>query len=191
AAELVAPDRQEVQLALGKTASRLHVACSRELRALAARIASADACLKLAHPGARIEQQAQRLDDVEQRLAGALRTHLHRDHQRLTERFARLIRHSPEHRVREYRMRCEALAAQLQHAQERIVSGAVHRFDLAVCALESVSPLRTLTRGYAIVTRAADGGVLSDADSVTVGEEIEARLAHGRLRARVTGKLGG
>ena len=40
----------------------------------------------------------------------------------------------------------------------------------------------------AIVTRGADGAVLTQADSVGLGEEIEARLAHGRVRARVTVK---
>jgi hypothetical protein len=38
------------------------------------------------------------------------------------------------------------------------------------------------------VTRGVDGAVLTQANSVGLGEEIEARLAHGRVRARVTGK---
>ena len=44
---------------------------------------------------------------------------------------------------------------------------------------------RTLERGYAIVTRASDGAVLRDPGGTTAGEVIEARLAAGRLRARV------
>ena len=56
---------------------------------------------------------------------------------------------------------------------------------LAQRALHGVSPLATLARGYAIVTRAADGRVLTDAASVEAGAEIEARLGAGRLtRAR-------
>jgi exodeoxyribonuclease VII large subunit len=46
-------------------------------------------------------------------------------------------------------------------------------------------PLATLARGFAIVTR-EDGSLVSDASTVAPGEEIEARLATGRLRARVT-----
>jgi exodeoxyribonuclease VII large subunit len=189
AAELVTPDRQEVLQALSKTAERLHVACSRELRAFAARVASAAACLKLAHPGARLEQQAQRLDDLEQRLAGALRTRLLRDGNGLSERFARLMRRSPEHRVREERVRLTSLAARLEHAARKRVADAEHRLGLARRGLNAVSPLGTLERGFAIVTRAADGAVVTDADSIAMDEEIEARLAHGRVRARVTGKV--
>ena len=40
-------------------------------------------------------------------------------------------------------------------------------------------------RGYAIVTR-ADGTVLQDAAEVSAGDEIEARLRRGSLKARVT-----
>ncbi len=36
-------------------------------------------------------------------------------------------------------------------------------------ALDAVSPLATLTRGFAIVTR-ADGSVLTDAAAVAIGE---------------------
>jgi len=188
AAELATPDRREVLQALTKTADRLRVACSRELRAYAARVASAAACLKLAHPGARLQQQAQRVDDLEQRVAGALASRLHRDGRRLSETFARLVRLSPEHRVRECRVRLAALAARLRHAAERKLAGMKHRIELAGRTLDSVSPLKTLDRGYAIVTRAADSAVITDADSVGIGEEIETRLAHGRLQARVTGK---
>jgi exodeoxyribonuclease VII large subunit len=51
-----------------------------------------------------------------------------------------------------------------------------------------VSPLATLSRGFAVVKRASDGAVITDASSVAVGDEIEARLARGTLTARVTGR---
>ncbi|HXS26461.1 MAG TPA: exodeoxyribonuclease VII large subunit [Steroidobacteraceae bacterium] len=188
AAELATPERQAVLQALAKTADRLHIACSRGLRALAARVAAADACLKIAHPGARLQQQTQRLDDLEQRLASAIRSHLHRDRHRLSESFAHIVRCSPEQRVRESLGHNAALAARLAHAAERLTSKAQNRLGLARRALDAVSPLKTLERGYAIVTRRADGTVLTQADSVGLDEEIEARLAHGRVRARVTGK---
>jgi exodeoxyribonuclease VII large subunit len=46
-----------------------------------------------------------------------------------------------------------------------------------------VSPLATLGRGYAIVSDADSGKVLTDASAA--GERIEARLAKGRFRATV------
>jgi hypothetical protein len=38
-----------------------------------------------------------------------------------------------------------------------------------------------------MVTR-SDGTLVRDAESVNVGDEVEARLAQGKLKARVTGK---
>jgi exodeoxyribonuclease VII large subunit len=46
--------------------------------------------------------------------------------------------------------------------------------------LDSLSPLGTLQRGYAIVSD-SEGKVLTDAGKVSVGDEVEARLASGRL----------
>jgi exodeoxyribonuclease VII large subunit len=188
AAELATPDRVAMLHALAKTADRLRIACSRGLRALEARIAKADACLKIAHPGARLQQQAQRLDDLEQHLASAMRSRLHRERHRLSETFGLILQRSPERRVRELLSRQAALHVRLDHAVHRLMSKVENRLGLAQRALDAVSPLKTLDRGYAIVTRGADGAVLTQADSVELGEEIEARLAHGRVRARVTGK---
>jgi exodeoxyribonuclease VII large subunit len=54
-------------------------------------------------------------------------------------------------------------------------------------ALESLSPLAILDRGYALVFD-AEGNLLKDVRTVKVGEEITARLAHGELSAAVTKK---
>jgi exodeoxyribonuclease VII large subunit len=51
--------------------------------------------------------------------------------------------------------------------------------------LNAVSPLATLERGYAIVS--IGGDIVRDAATVEPGTLIEARLATGRLRARVEG----
>ena len=59
------------------------------------------------------------------------------------------------------------------------------RLDLALRALNAVSPLATLERGYAIVTRRADGLLLRSATQVQVGDDIEARLSQGHITARV------
>ena len=58
----------------------------------------------------------------------------------------------------------------------------LHRNRLAHIAqmLDSLSPLGVLARGYAIVTD-SEGAVLRDAGKVAIGDEVEARLASGRL----------
>ena len=188
AAELVVPDRNACLEVLARTALRLDAGMRRELRANGARFEGTERRLQLAHPGVRLQQQMQRLDDLAQRLSGAARAGLHRDQMRVAQSITRLVRRSPDRVVREYRARHQGVEARLDHAAKECLSRAQHRLALAQRALNTVSPLATLTRGFAIVTRAAGGALLTDAAAVPAGEEIEARLARGSLRARVTAR---
>jgi exodeoxyribonuclease VII large subunit len=61
------------------------------------------------------------------------------------------------------------------------------RFESAVRTLNAVSPLATVERGYAIVT-GADGRVIRSASTAANNDEVQIRLAEGKLRARVTGR---
>jgi exodeoxyribonuclease VII large subunit len=171
---------------LDELEQRLTAFMRRELRSVASRLDAVNLRLRLAHPGLRLAQQKQRLDDLEQRLTGAMRAALHSDRTRISEMFNRLLHQSPAHTVREYRLRHGTLAGRLEHAVKQCVSRAEHRLNLAVRALNTVSPLATLTRGFAVVKRVSDGGLVTDSNSVNVGEEIEAALARGKLTARVT-----
>jgi exodeoxyribonuclease VII large subunit len=142
--------------------------------------------LKQAHPGMRLVHQAQRLDDLEQRLTGAAYAVLHTRRHRLNDAFTRFLHQSPERLAREYRRRHEGLDARLQRAINEYMSRRSHRVDLAERTLKTAGPEATLARGFAVVTR-ADGTLVTDARSVSPGEEIDARLASGHLRAKVTG----
>ena len=188
AAESVVPDRHTWVAALGRSAHRLEAAMRRELRGAASRLDTALQRLSLAHPGVRLAQQQQRLDDLEQRIAHALAAQLHNKRGRLADAFARLVRHSPDRMVRDLRVRHELFAGRLRHALLACLARAEHRLSLAQRTLDAVSPLATLARGFAIITRPADGALIGDASRVNVGDEIEARLDRGRLRARVLGK---
>jgi exodeoxyribonuclease VII large subunit len=99
---------------------------------------------------------------------------------------ARLQRAHPGVRLRQQVQRLDELDLRLRGAWENRLSRLLHRLQLAQRSLDAISPLATLARGYAIVT-GPDGVVVQDASRLQIGDEIEARLATGRLRARVTG----
>jgi len=75
------------------------------------------------------------------------------------------------------------LALAWEHQQQQ----AENRLAIAARALNSVSPLATLERGYAIVQR--DNEVISNASDLTPGDKIEARLAQGSVQATVDKSL--
>jgi exodeoxyribonuclease VII large subunit len=59
------------------------------------------------------------------------------------------------------------------------------RVNRASVALDALSPLAVLSRGYALLY-AADGKLLRSASETAAGRTIRARLAHGTLEAEVT-----
>jgi exodeoxyribonuclease VII large subunit len=82
--------------------------------------------------------------------------------------------------------RLDELDLRLRRALEAALVRADQRLLLARRGLDSISPLATLERGYAIVT-GPDGRALLDATDVRNGDAIEARLRRGIVRATVTG----
>ena len=186
AAELVVPDRAAWLESLRRTAERLALAMRRELRAIAIRVEGTERRLALVHPGVRLEQQTQRLDDLTVRLGGAAQGRVQRERLRLAELQRRLRDRSPDRLLERQRSRQRDLLLRLRHAATGRVAAAAQRLALAQRGLNAVSPLATLARGFAIVTR-ADGTVVTQAARVAPGEAIEARLAQGILLARVTG----
>jgi exodeoxyribonuclease VII large subunit len=186
AAELVVPDRAACLEAVRRMAERLALSMRRELRALQTQVEGARRRLSLAHPGARLVQQTQRLDDLTLRLAGATHARVQRDRLRLAELHRRLTHCSPDRLLGQQRSRHQDLLLRLSHAARGRVAVAAQRLALAQRGLYAVSPLATLARGFAIVTR-AEGELVTEASKVAPGEAIEARLAHGILSAKVTG----
>jgi exodeoxyribonuclease VII large subunit len=143
AAQLVVPDAMVWRQRLAQFATRLQSAARRTLRSEQLRVAALASRLQQAHPGARLRQHSQRLDELEVRLRLGVQSRLAR------------------------------LGAQL---------------DVAARALQGVSPLATLARGFAVITRERDGALLSAADEVEIGETVQARLGSGSLRATVIGR---
>jgi exodeoxyribonuclease VII large subunit len=106
---------------------------------------------------------------------------------RLSHALTTLMRANPAPRVNNLAARSAELRMRLEHALQLRVEASRHRLHLAQQKLDAVSPLATLARGFAVVTR-ADGTVITDAGAVAVGDEIRARLHRGSLRARITGQ---
>jgi exodeoxyribonuclease VII large subunit len=187
AAELVVPERGQWLETVARAALRLQSATQRALRERERHFRGLARRLQLAHPGLRLQQQMQRLDDLSQRLGLAARARLRQDELRLAHAQAGLVRRSPEHLLRELVARARHADVRLGRAFQVQLRRAGDRLSQAQRALHAVSPLATLARGFAIVTR-ADGTLVGDAATLAIGETVEARLARGSITARVTAK---
>jgi exodeoxyribonuclease VII large subunit len=143
--------------------------------------------VRLRDPARLIAEARQHLDDEAAALAAALDVPIEGGRRRVRELSLRLL--SPaawKATVAVRRAGVAQLGERLTAAMR--MAGETRRTQLGVAAqrLAAVSPLRVLDRGYAVVTVPPSGGVVSGADQVAIGDELDVRLARGRIRARVT-----
>jgi exodeoxyribonuclease VII large subunit len=99
----------------------------------------------------------------------------------------RLHHLSPAHRLASFAQRLANMEGRLRRLPTRLIP--LRREHLAglAHALDALSPLGTLARGYAILRRAPEGEVIRDAAQVAEGDLVEARLGRGSFTARVEG----
>ena len=184
AAELVIRSRQEVE----KQADGLY---ERLLRAVQYRLLiGRQALTELAQHGAfartmdGIRQRQQKLDDLSYRLFGAERGVIERQRRRW-EILAAGVRHYDLRRVLAgVRKDLQAHVTAMAAAARNQLLGHRVRVERMTTALEALSPLAILDRGYALVFDGS-GKLLKDARNVKAGDEISARLAKGEIRAVV------
>ena len=169
---------------LDELEQRLRRALSRGLESRHQRLRWLQGRARVASPAARVHRHLAALADMEQRLYRCLRHAQNRRVAQFREYQSRFWQASPLARVRDAAARHAALEARLQAAGLESVGRGRERLLPLVRTLHAVSPLATLARGYAIV-KDQQGRILRNADDAPVGTIIEARLAHGHLRAKV------
>jgi len=131
-----------------------------------------------------IRQRQQRLDDLTYRLERGERRTLEQI-RRQWETLAAAVRHYDARRVLagmrgEWQTQTAALSAAMRNLllQNKVRTDRMNR------ALEMLSPLAILERGYALVFD-AQRNLVKDAAQVHAGEDISARVARGEIRAKV------
>ena len=94
---------------------------------------------------------------------------------------------SPTGYLEQKRKNLELLKNRLVSAQIRTVEGKKRQFVACVSKLDAMSPLKVLTRGYALA-KTESGDVLKSVSQVEPGDAIIVNLSDGRLTAAVTEK---
>ncbi|MBN2886249.1 MAG: exodeoxyribonuclease VII large subunit, partial [Chromatiaceae bacterium] len=185
AAELVAPSAAELLQRVAVLRVRLAVAMRRRLEQGRQQQLAVRRHLELLHPRQRLEQQAQRLDRLCWQLEGRLRAWLRARQTAWRSLERRLQAATPEPRLQGARHDLEALEQRLHHRLETRLRQERERLGRSLVALDACSPLATLARGYAIVTRERDGALVRQAEALEAGEGVRLRFERGTVRARI------
>ena len=104
--------------------------------------------------------------------------------QRLGELSARRVLQDPRYYIDDRRLMIDHSHDRLLAAAQKRVSADRERFARLAAALDAMSPLKVLGRGYSIA-RKEDGGIIKKASDVACGERIAVRLESDEIKCVV------
>ena len=185
AAELISPDQRAWQTHLQQYQQRLSRVIQQQSNAHRSRLQALQQRLQHAHPGRRLEARAQRLDELSLQLNRTIRDRLQQRRATLQASEARLLAQSPGQHLARLAERHRNLALRLGNAMRAALQRSHQQLDRLIATLNVVSPLATLERGYAILTRDKDQQLITRSQQLQPGEPITARLGSGRIGCRV------
>jgi len=163
AAELLVPDAAEFLRRIERDRSQLTSCMRRALRSLSQRTDRAQARLRSLHPRVRLRVGRERL--------GGLRTRL------------RMLHPRTQLRLKAERLR--ALSDRMGRAAHSRLRESRLRVNELARALNAVSPLATLERGYTILSDPASSAVIRSVQQANPGTRLLARVADGQFIVRV------
>ena len=163
AAELAVPDQNEVYASLLGAGQRLEQVVRHRLQRERQGLERLAKSRVMREPQTYFQDKSLYLDQLAGRLAGSIRETLFRQ-----------------------RVRAAALDKDLRRGLEKCLSRKQERFARLAAALDAMSPLKVLGRGYAIAQK-RDGSVISSARNAQPGEYFSLRLSDGSLTCRVEG----
>ena len=125
-----------------------------------------------------------RLDHLSQRLWRATVQPISNARQRLERLKRSRVLTDPAAGIREKRLLLDYQGGKLLHGMEQTLAAQQKRMGRLAAALDALSPLKVLGRGYAIA-RDENGRVLTGVEQIEPGEAFDLRLADGTLACRV------
>ena len=182
AAELIAPDGQELEQAFLSQLHRLRMVLVARLREK--RLSVQNVTLGLINPARYCEQASQRLDELNTRLSRAATASVEQRQMQMRGTANRLDLQRPDRLMRGLGDKVGAAHRRLQQVMLRTLGQREQRMVASARMLESLSPLPTLARGYTVL-RDPTGSVISQAATLTVGQEISGQMQDGRFTAEI------
>ncbi len=133
------------------------------------------------------QELSQYLDNLDARCRAAVDKKLEIYRRRLQELASRKVMESPTAYIELKRLQTQMLGSRLISAQERRLSAARHGFVRYAAALDALSPLKVLSRGYSVASDMS-GNIVRSVEGIEPDEKIKVTLRDGVLHCRVEQK---
>jgi exodeoxyribonuclease VII large subunit len=185
AAEHATPDQQQWLIKFNELDARLQQHFQRLLRQQQQKIDWLNGRLQQQHPQQKLTCNQQRLDELELRLKKAVQQGLAHKQRIVDTQIARLWQCSPISAIRRNQQQQAYLSERLITATNILLKHKNQRFLNASQTLHAVSPLATLSRGYALVTEQTSGQIIRSTEQLKAGDKIITQLAKGHFTSQV------
>ncbi len=185
AAELVSPDQAEWQGQIRMLQQQLARLMQLQLESRQDNLGWLNKQMQYLHPGQYLQQQAQHLDELTLRNNTAFRSLFNYLQSKSQALDSQLQQFTPRHRIRELALTRDNLAQKLNQLAASMLDKKQQLLASACRTLDSISPLATLDRGYAIVSQFPAGKILHRVSASKPGDRIAAQLASGILECTV------
>ncbi|WP_019613159.1 exodeoxyribonuclease VII large subunit [Psychromonas ossibalaenae] len=184
AAELVSQNKTFVETQLQTLSNRLKQAISADLQLKAHQQNLLKQKLLQHDPKHKLQQQSLQLDELSLRLQHAMTRKLNQQNNYTQQLHGSLMQHSPEQTINIDLQKQTQLKSRLQTAMLNKLKQSETDLHNNITQLNTVSPLATLARGYAIV-KDKKGKVITDASLLNSGDNLNIRLDKGEVKAQV------
>jgi exodeoxyribonuclease VII large subunit len=157
---------------------RLEGATRRALRVHAEGVKRLRERLDRFRPEALLAQRREAVHALRRRLGQAMQRRLAREREALVRARRGLERRAPAAAIAEARQRLVVLRGRLEAAGRAAVGSKRQRLYGATATLDALSPLKVMSRGYAVVYRADSGALVPQAEALQVGMGLLLRWAN-------------
>jgi len=183
AAETITPDINELMQAVDIHVSRLNLNMQLRLDKEKERLSQLERHLNNLHPERQIDQFKLRLRYASEGLINQMTTRLSQDKAQLLLCQTGFFQHSPLNTIRQHRQNLEQLSHKNTQAVKQKLLVARHSLALQAKTLDTLSPLKTLSRGFATINK--DDKLVSSVEQLKSGDQIGITLSDGKKQASV------
>ncbi|MEH6455264.1 MAG: exodeoxyribonuclease VII large subunit [Cocleimonas sp.] len=185
AAELATSDREQLLTETVQTRLWLEQTINRTIKQKKQDLDWLESRLLLQKPANKIQQQSQRLDELDNRLQSQLNKYIDRKQLQLDSIASRLQSNLPQRKITEHHHKLTQIEARLERSIKNELNNKQSHFHIHMAKLDAISPLRTLDRGYSITKDKQSGKLITSVVQAKANQAILIKLKDGELSAKV------
>jgi exodeoxyribonuclease VII large subunit len=187
AAELITADAQQLLTDVIQNKVWLQQHIIKTIQAHQQRLDWSNSRLELQKPSHKVQQQSQRLDEVSSRLTQQMQVLLNNKNLQACNLQTRLLANQPSRKIKESQQKLGHIHSRLEQSMQNQLQNEQANFHLKMAKLDSISPLKTLERGYSIIQDTETTSLITSIKQVTKNQKLTLRLKDGEINATANG----